>query len=314
MRVLVTSWASFLHGEATAGDVLGVRRVREALAAQGIPSDAAWSPGFVPGGLRLEDADPARYTHLVFVCGPAHGWQVRELHERFAACHRIAVGVSVLDPADPAVAGFHRVLPRDDARVARPDLSLGTRTDAVPVVGVVLAPGQGEYGERGRHERVHAAVTRWLATLDCARLPLDTRLDATQWWSCATADQFTSVVSRLDAVVTTRLHGLVLALRAGRPALAVDPIAGGGKVTAQARALGWPALVAADEVERPGQLDRRWRWCLSRHGRAWAERIATRSPSAPAASHTEDERIVAYPDDTLVAELVRDLVAARQPA
>ena len=34
------------------------------------------------------------------------------------------------------------------------------------------------------------------------------------------------LVSRLEVVVTTRLHGLVLALRAGVPALAIDPAAG----------------------------------------------------------------------------------------
>jgi hypothetical protein len=313
MRVLVTSWASFLHGEATAGDVLGVRRVREALSTHGIPSDAAWSPRFQPGGLRLEDAEPANYTHLVFVCGPAHGRQVRELHERFAGCRRIAVGVSVLDRADPAVTGFHEVLPRDDARSATPDLSLTTHTRRVPVVGVVFAPGQGEYGARGRHDRVHEAIGRWLCTLDCARLPLDTRLDPGQWWSCATADQFASLVARMDAVVTTRLHGLVLALRAGRPALAVDPIAGGGKVTAQARALDWPALVSAEEAEIPEWLEHWWRWCLSEDGLAWAHGVATRPDSGPVASHDDDEQITAQPDDALVAELVRRL-AEGQPA
>jgi hypothetical protein len=314
MRVLVTSWASFRNGEATAGDVLGVRRVRAALAAHGIPDDTAWSPGFRPDGPRLEDVDPANYTHLIFVCGPAHGWQVRQLHERFARCHRIAVGVSVLDPTDPAVTGFHRVLPRDDGTAAAPDLSLTTETKPVPVVGVVFAPGQREYGARGRHDRVHDAVSRWLCTVDCARLALDTRLDPRQWWSCATADQFTSLVSRMDAVVTTRLHGLVLALRAGRPALAVDPIAGGGKVTAQARALDWPALVSAEQAEVPGQLDRWWRWCLSPDGLVCAEDVAGRPESGPVASHTEDEQITAYPDDALVAELVRHLAVAELPA
>ena len=53
----------------------------------------------------------------------------------------------------------------------------------------------------------------------------------------------------MDAVVTTRLHGLVLALRAGVPAAAVDPIAGGAKVAAQARAVGWPHVVTSDEVD-----------------------------------------------------------------
>lgn len=274
MRVLVAGWPSFLHGEATAGDVLSMRRVTDALASAGVEHDTVWSPGFRPGALRLEDAQPARYSHVVFACGPAHGWQVRELHERFARSRRIAVGVSVLDPDDPAVRGFHAVFPRDseipDGPAPRADLALAAHTAAVPVVGVVLAPGQAEYGDRRRHREVHEAVTTWLLGLDCARLPLDTRLDTTDWRHCATADQFTSVLTRLDALVSTRLHGLVLGLRCGVPVLAVDPVEGGGKVTAQAVALGWPALVAARDCADRDVLWRWWRWCLSPEGRARA--------------------------------------------
>ncbi|PRX48605.1 polysaccharide pyruvyl transferase [Prauserella shujinwangii] len=274
MRVLVTGWPSFVHGEATAGDVLSMRRVGAALSGAGIAADAAWSPGFLPGELHLGDVDPGRYTHLVFACGPAHGEQVRWLHERFARCRRIAVGVSVIDPADPAATGFHRLLPRDGGPAAHPDLSLSAGTSPVPVTGVVLAPGQREYGARRRHERVHEALLRWAGGLDCARVPLDTRLDTTDWRHCATADQFTSLLRRLDVVLTTRLHGMVLALRAGVPALAVDPVAGGGKVTAQARALDWPAVLSAEEVTGPdaeAALGRWWTWCLSDGGRARAE-------------------------------------------
>lgn len=52
--------------------------------------------------------DPAAYSRLLFVCGPVHGPQVEELHRRFAHCVRIAVGVSVVDPASPAATGFDR--------------------------------------------------------------------------------------------------------------------------------------------------------------------------------------------------------------
>lgn len=74
-------------------------------------------------------------------------------------------------------------------------------------------------------------------------MPVDTRLDPRQWRNPSTPGQLDSVLCRLDAVLTTRLHGLVLALRLGVPVLAVDPVNGGGKVGAQAAAWGWPALV-----------------------------------------------------------------------
>ena len=197
---------------------------------------------------------------MVFTCGPVHGPQVRSLHERYASCRRIAAGVSVPDPADPAVTGFHRVFPRDDGATA--DLSLAASVSRTSVLGVVLAPRQREYGGAGRHAEVHDALTRWVASLDCARVSLDTRLAHEDWQRCATPDQFVSLVSRMDAVVTTRLHGLVLGLKAGVPVVAVDPVAGGGKLTAQAKALGWP-VAAAEDAGDTALLDARLERCLS---------------------------------------------------
>ncbi|MFJ9780074.1 polysaccharide pyruvyl transferase family protein [Amycolatopsis sp. NPDC101161] len=260
MRVLLTGWASFLHGEATAGDVLSLRAVGTALAQAGIDHDVVWSPGFRPGTRHLPDSPPEDYTHVVFACGPVHGPQVRSLHDRYAPCRRIALGVSVPDPEDPAATGFHRIFPRDDG--VTPDLSLAAPVSKTPVLGVVLAPHQPEYGGAGRHDEVHDALTAWVAGLDCARVPLDTRLAHEDWQRCATPDQFVSLLSTMDAVVTTRLHGLVLGLKAGVPVVAVDPVAGGGKVTAQAKALGWP-VVAAEDAGDTALLDARLKSCLS---------------------------------------------------
>ena len=41
------------------------------------------------------------------------GRGIEALHRRFAACRRVTIGVSVIDPADPAAAGFHVILARD---------------------------------------------------------------------------------------------------------------------------------------------------------------------------------------------------------
>ncbi|WP_344121448.1 polysaccharide pyruvyl transferase family protein [Kocuria aegyptia] len=296
MRTLVVGWSSVLHGEATAGDVLAMDAVADALGTGGVPHDVAWSAVMCPpGGLRLEDAEPARYTHLVFVCGPATGRSIAELHEQFAHCRRVAVGVSVLDPEDPVTAGFHRVIARDRPGAdARRDLAARAAPQLVPVLGVYLTSGQQEYGARRRHDGVRAGLEEWLGRLDAARLPLDTRLDPRDWRLPATAAQVGSVIARLDTVVTMRMHGLVLALRAGVPVLAVDPVAGGGKVTAQAQAWDWPAVVGADELD-PGRLDDRLRWCLSPAGRAAAEERAAMAPSG-------FEQL-----DELVGELLGDL-------
>ncbi|UGY91607.1 polysaccharide pyruvyl transferase family protein [Streptomyces gobiensis] len=270
-KALLTGWFSFRHGEITAGDALALCHVQKRLDDARIAYDTAWSPAFRPGGLSLDDADPDDYTHLFFVCGPLHGRQVADLHQRFPHATRIAVGTSTIDPDDPAVSGFHRVLARDaPGGGPRLDLAAAAPPQAlVPVVGVILTHGQSEYGARRRHSAVTSAVTGWLAGKDCARLELDTRLDAQDWRHCATPGQFLAAVGRTDLVVTDRLHGLVLALRAGVPAIAVDPVSGGAKVSAQAHACRWPALVPAECVDG-ADLEHWWSWCRG-PGRELAE-------------------------------------------
>ncbi|MCK7624366.1 polysaccharide pyruvyl transferase family protein [Streptomyces sp. RS10V-4] len=280
-RVLLTGWFSFLRGEVTAGDALAADVVGHALRRAGLVCDTAWSPAFRPDALHLDALDPARYTHLVFACGPVHSRRPPDggpspllaLHDRFPAARRIAVGVSVPDPDDPAVRRFHTVLPRDGTGRPAADLSLPAPVPpALPLVGVVLTGGQHEYGARRRHAEVSRTLGAWLAGSGVARLPLDTRLDSRDWRLPATPDELHTVLARLDAVVTTRLHGLVLALRAGTPALAVDPVEGGAKVSAQAAALGWPAVLRGEEL-RPADFHHWLDWCLSDTGRARARAV-----------------------------------------
>ena len=282
-RVLLTGWFSFLHGEATAGDLLAWEAVRRALDQARIANDTAWSPAFRPGGLSFEKTRPEDYSHLIFVCGPVHGRQIAELHTRFARCRRIAVGVSVLDPHDPAVAGFDLVIPRDaPGREPQVDLSAGpaAQSAAIPVVGVVMSSGQGEYGAARRHERVNERLAAWLSEAELSAVPLDTRLDRRDWTLPREPAQFISVLRRLDAVVTTRLHGLAIALANGVPALAVDPVAGGGKVTAQAAAWHWPVVLSEERCEPP-ELDAALARCLSPAGRQRARDCAAHTAAAP---------------------------------
>src|SRR5699024_12810231 len=106
----------------------------------------------------------------------------------------------------------------------------------VPVVGVTAAPRQPEYGTRSPHADTHERLGRWLANKDCARVPLDTRLDTRDWLHCADTTQFDSLIHRTDLVVTTRLHGLVLAPRHGVPALAVHRVTGSAECAEPGRA------------------------------------------------------------------------------
>ncbi|MDN3296370.1 polysaccharide pyruvyl transferase family protein [Streptomyces ficellus] len=280
-RILLTGWFSFLHGEVTAGDELALRRVEDLLDREGLPYDTAWSPGYRPQGLHLEDVSPSRYGALVFICGPLHGPLIEQLHSRFSHCVRIAVGTSVIEPEAPAATGFHHVLARSGGHGPPVlDLAASAATKGLPpVAGVILTQGQKEYGARRRHSVVADAVQDWLSGRDIARIPLETRLAHGDPHHFGTPEQLMAVLSRLDAVITNRLHGLVLALRAGTPVLAVDPVQGGAKVTAQARACQWPAVIPA-EAAGPAGFDRWWAWCLEQ-GRAHAAEHRRRFLEAP---------------------------------
>lgn len=247
-RVLLTGWSSFVHGEATAGDLRSMEVIARWLADAGVAHDVALSPAF-PTGVDVEAVDPDAYTDVVFICGPAQGWQVRWLTERFAGCTLHAIGVSVIEGADgpDGVAGFVHVLARDSADVARPDLSLASPVEAVPLVGVVRAHNQPEYGEGG-HDRAHAAFDRLLAGRDLAVDELDTRVDPRDT-GIATAAAIETRLARADVVLSTRMHGMVLALKHGVPAVAIDPIPGGAKVSRQAAALGWPHCHRVDDLD-----------------------------------------------------------------
>ncbi len=279
--VLLCGWFSFYEGEVTAGDELALRRVQETLHRIRVPYDTVWSRGFKPDAPHLENVDPRAYRVLIFVCGPLHGPQIEQLHRRFARCLRVAVGTSIVDPQAPAVTGFHHILARCGGE-GPPAVDLAASAPLAarpPLVGVILTRGQQEYGTRRRHGEVAASVTRWLAGKHAARLPLDTRLARDDPHHFETSEQLDAALAALDLVVTDRLHGMVLALRAGRPALAVDPVHGGAKVTAQARACGWPAVVPAERAA-PAELDRWWDWCLT-DGRTHAEEHRRRFLQAP---------------------------------
>lgn len=266
MRTLVTGWFSFADGEATVGDLRAAEVVCDWLDEAGIDHDLATAPTFGEG-LDWRQVPPADYSHLVFVCGPAHGDRLDALLERFSGCRRVAVDVSLVPGERP---DFDAVLERDGTSVSRPDLAIATPWEAVALVGMVRAHPQPEYGDAIALHDAHAAIDRVLAEEQVASVELDTRVDPREPGRCTCA-HVEAPFERVDAVVTTRLHGLVTALKAGVAAVAVDAVAGGGKVSAQARALGWPHVHPVDELDVEA-LRRSLRSCLEPGARRRAER------------------------------------------
>src|SRR4029453_14197084 len=87
-----------------------------------------------------------------------------------------------------------------------------------------------------------------------------------------------SVIRRTDVLLTNRLHGLVYALKAGVPVIALDSVRGGDKLAAQARVLDWAAVATVEQASLDW-LEKQLDWCLSSEGRAAAQAIAGRARS-----------------------------------
>jgi hypothetical protein len=246
VRVLVAGWFSFDEVIATIGDERGADVVCGWLDELGVPYDVAWAP-YLERGVHWRDVDPADYTHLVFTTGPAGGARrlLVELTDAFAGARRWAVNVSVVD--DGVHRLFDEVWERDAPGLHRPDLAVAAPDEPAPLVAVAFAPAQAEYGERAQAERVRGAIEEWLAA---RALPwFEVTTDLYEKPHARRPAQVEELLRRADVVVSMRLHGLVLGLRHGRPVVACDPIAGGAKVSAQAAALGWPLVLAAEEVD-----------------------------------------------------------------
>ena len=290
-RALVAGWFSFAEMGATAGDLVARDLAADWLVTAGFDVDIANAEPF-RGGVDWTKADPAEYSHVVFVCGPAgNGWPLTELIDRFQSCRLVGLDLSMLEALE-TWNPFAVLIERDSTRAANPDITFASISPTVPVVGVVLVHPQTEYADP-RHAQAEAAIERVLGTRDVAPVRIDTRLDVpgNPLRSPAAVE---SVIRRCDAVVTTRLHGLVTALKLGIPAIAIDPIAGGAKVARQARTIDWPAAFTVDQLDdcaRGDALD----FCLSAEGRSRAVECAERARRRVAELRAELLHAVADP-------------------
>jgi hypothetical protein len=273
VKTLVAGWFSFEGMGATAGDLLTRDLVCRWLEDAGRQYVVAVATPF-QGGIDWREASPADYSDIVFVCGPfGNGWPIPEFLERFAGRRLVGVNLSMLEPLE-AWNPFDLLLERDSSVMVRPDLAFLASVQPVPVVGMVLVHEQKEY-RGGAHHLANAAIERLAASRPMAIVKIDTRLDV-NGTGLRTAGEVESLIARMDAVLTTRLHGLVLSLKHGVPAVAIDPIAGGAKLRRQALAIGWSAVFVADALndrDLAGALD----YCLSAAGREDARSASERA-------------------------------------
>lgn len=274
MKVLVAGWFSFEEMGATAGDLLVRDVVCKWLAQAGCSFDVALAAPFA-GGVNWRQANPAQYSCLIFACGPfGNGYPVTDFLEHFNGCRLVGMNLSMLDSLD-VWNPFDILFERDSSRAARPDLSFVSTEKKVPVVGVVLVHPQKEYKKGAMHKQANETIENFLSSREVSRVNIDTRLD-TGNISLRTPAEVESLIARMDIVLTTRLHGTVLALKNGVPVIAVDPIEGGAKIRRQAETIGWEIVFTADKVTDKS-LQEAFDFCLTEEAKIKAEECAARA-------------------------------------
>ena len=270
MKTLVAGWFSFANGHATAGDLLARDVACEWLEQVGCSYDVALAPPF-QGGVDLGMVNPHDYSHVVFVCGPFEQGELEaQLLSRFDHCRLIGLNLSMLLPLaewDP----FDLLIERDSSVRSHPDMVFFSRQTLVPVVGVCLV----EPYEGALDQVAHAAIARLVAAREMAVVDIDTRLD-TNCTGLRSPAEVESLIARMDVIVTTRLHGAVLALKNGVPAIVIDPMAGGAKIRRQAETIGWPVVFNADALTDDALVDA-LAYCLTEAARVKAKECAERA-------------------------------------
>jgi hypothetical protein len=278
--VLVAGWFSYERGGATAGDLIACDVARGWIESAGLECDVAMVFPF-SSEVNLQDAKPEDYSQVVFVCGP-FGKYPLEKHflRQFAGRKLIGLNLS-MGGYDTFWNPFSVLVERDSSAITRPDIVFASQQPLVPVVGVCLV----EPYDGADVPQANAAISRLLASRELAVVPIDTRLDRNRF-GLRTSSEVESLFARMDAVVTTRLHGLVLSLKNGIPVVALDPEPAGGKITRQAEAIKWPSTFrvgTATDRDLCDALD----YCLTPAGRHNAN--ASRTVAIQAMAAVRDE-------------------------
>ena len=247
-KTLIIGWFSFELMGTTAGDSIAKDITRDWLHKVGVNPDVAmWEPR-ERNEIQTNQIDPAAYDTIVFVCGPiGDGPPLNTFLDQFPHARKFALNVSLLQERsdwNPFVAIFER----DSSVRVTPDVTFAATDLNVPVVGLILVGPQEEYPTE-RHDLAQSMMEDILKSRDVAVVPIDTRLDINKHGLNSPA-QIESLIAKMDAVFTTRLHGAVIALRRHVPPVVIDSIPGGTKLYKQMKRIGWPLAFHTGDLDR----------------------------------------------------------------
>lgn len=123
-----------------------------------------------------------------------------------------------------------------------------------------------------------AVVLRLLASREATVIDVNTRLDANAT-GLRTHAEVEALLARMDLVITTQMHGMILALKHGIPVIAIDPEAGGAQVVRQASVVGWPVVITSAALTEVA-LQKAFDDCLTDEVRAKAQECRVRAESS----------------------------------
>jgi len=262
MHVLVAGWFSFEEMGTTAGDLIARDIVCDWLKDSSASYEVAAIDKYaLPGAVNWKNADSTLYTDVIFVCGPfGNGWPVTDFLAHFSSSRFIGINLSMLQSLE-TWNPFTLLYERDSSRASNPDITFYSPAPKGSVVGVILAHKQKEYGAKSLHEIADDAIAALLQNKEASVIHIDTALEENKS-GLRTPNEVESLIAKMDMVITTRLHGTVLAIKNGVPVIPIDPVAGGAKITKQVHAIGWPILLGAENLN-VAELNNAYEYCLT---------------------------------------------------
>lgn len=270
-KILLAWWGALNNGGETAGDLLSVIAISNELHKLGVRHDTATHRLYeeLENPIRWEEVDANDYDKLVFICGPIiyENDSFCHLLKKFDHCEKIAVGVSgLVETSGDATTSFDKILSRDgiDKHTHNIDLSLNMLSHKTGdflsrkepsdklTLGLCLRGPQREYGkENCLSNRVDDLINKLKSRSDFVIKIIDTKLNPSRPCPMGIYDQF----GECDLIITTRLHGSLLALAHATPFVAIDQIKGRAKVSKQLALIDWPYSFSVEDITDDAFMD-----------------------------------------------------------
>jgi hypothetical protein len=249
-RTLIIGAFSFFDKCATFGDIQAMEVLVSWLVENKMEFDVLDNVSDETKIMTLDRVDPYKYDTIIYVCGPfgKNGYL-----KKFSHCFKIGLDISIQNDESSYIDKnecLDFIISRESPNENNPELAFKAKSDKVLVIGVALVHPQGEKNESA-HEEVEKAIKKYFNKSKHASIILDTMINVSiagndirrNKANIATISQLEALIRKCDVVISSRLHGLVYALKNNVPVVAIDPIVGGRKITAQSKEINWPVII-----------------------------------------------------------------------